>query len=89
MNVYPLVPTDTKWRAVNKGDSRAFAQQDFLDKQSQGDGSFSFQFNKTVVRDNLGKQMTQMLAHLFKIEMFEAAITGAVEKNHDKHDSRF
>ena len=24
--VYPLVSADTKWRAVNKADSRAFAQ---------------------------------------------------------------
>jgi hypothetical protein len=89
VNVYSLVSADTKWCTVNKADSRTFAQQDFLDKQSQGDGSFSFQFHETVVRDDLRKQMTQMLTHLFKVEMFQAAITGVVEKNHDKHDSAF
>ncbi len=26
------------------------------------------------------------LSSLFKIEMFQAAIPGVVEKNHDKHD---
>ena len=30
--------------------------------------------------------MAKMLTYFFKIEMFEAAITGSVEKNHYQHD---
>ncbi len=30
--------------------------------------------------------MAKMLAYFFKIEMFKAAITGVVEKNHYQHD---
>ena len=32
--------------------------------------------------------MTKMLAYFFKIEMFKAAITGIVKKNHYQHDFR-
>ena len=31
-------------------------------------------------------KMAKMLAYFFKIEMFKAAITGSVEKNHYQHD---
>jgi len=58
VNAYPLVPTDTKWRTVYKTDTCAFAKQNLLDKQSQWDSDLPFQFYKTVVRDNLGKQMS-------------------------------
>ena len=30
--------------------------------------------------------MAKMLTYFFKIEMFEATITGIVEKNHYQHD---
>ena len=30
--------------------------------------------------------MAKMLTYFFKIEMFKAAITGIVEKNHYQHD---
>ena len=30
--------------------------------------------------------MAKMLTYFFKIEMFEASITGVVEKNHYQHD---
>ena len=33
MNMYSLVFADTQWCAVNEAYTRAFAQQDFLDKQ--------------------------------------------------------
>ena len=45
-----------------------------------------FQFYYTVIRDNIGKEMAKMLAYFFKIEMFKAAITGIVKKNHYQHD---
>lgn len=57
MNVYSLVPADAKRRAVNKTDACAFAQQNLLDKQSQWNGYFPFQFYETVVRDHIWKQM--------------------------------
>ena len=31
-------------------------------------------------------KMAKMLTYFFKIEMFKAAITGSVEKNHYQHD---
>ena len=31
-------------------------------------------------------KMAKMLTYFFKIEMFKAAITGVVEKNHYQHD---
>ena len=40
----------------------------------------------SVIRNNIGKQMAKMLTYFFKIEMFKAAITGSVEKNHYQHD---
>ncbi len=73
VNVYLLVPAYAKRSAVDKADPRAFAKQDLLDKQCHGYGNFSFQFHETVVRDNLGKQMAQMPAHLVQIEMLQAA----------------
>uniref|UniRef100_A0AB33J4K3 Uncharacterized protein n=1 Tax=Prevotella sp. GTC17254 TaxID=3236794 RepID=A0AB33J4K3_9BACT len=88
MNVYSLVPADAKWSAVNKADACAFAQENLLDKQSQWDGDFPFQFYKAVVRDYLGKQMAQVPAHLLKIEMLQAAIARIMEEDHDKHDFR-
>ena len=69
MNVYSLVSAYAEWCTVNKADTRAFTQKDLLDEQSQGNSDFYFQFYKTVVLDNLGKQMAHMLTHLFKIEI--------------------
>src|SRR5574344_2215119 len=86
VNVYSLVPAAAKRCAVNKTDACAFAQQDLFDKQSQWDCNFLFQFYKTVVRDYLGKQMTQVPAHLLKIEMLQAAIARIVKEYHNQHD---
>ena len=36
MNMYSLVFADTQWCAVNEAYTRAFAQQDLLDKQVKG-----------------------------------------------------
>ena len=33
VNMYPLILADTQWCAVNEAYTRAFAQQDLLDKQ--------------------------------------------------------
>ena len=49
MNMYSLVLADTQWCAVNKTYARAFAQQYFLDKQSEWNDNLPFQFYYTVV----------------------------------------
>ena len=82
MNMYSLVLADTQWCAVNKTYASAFAQQYFLDKQSEWNDNLPFQFYYTVVWDNFRKQITQMFTYFFKIEMFKAAITRVVKKNH-------
>lgn len=40
-----------------------------LDEKSQRDGNVFFQFNKTVVRNDLWKEMAHMFADFFLIEM--------------------
>ena len=82
VDMYSLVLADTQWCAVNKTNASAFAQQYFLDKQSEWNDNLPFQFYYTVVRDNFRKQITQILSYFFKIEMFKAAITRVVKKNH-------
>ena len=82
VNMYSLVLADTQWCAVNEAYARTFAQQYFLDKQSEWNDNLPFQFYYTVVWDNFRKQITQMFTYFFKIEMFKAAITRVVKKNH-------
>lgn len=40
-----------------------------LDEKSQRDGNVFFQLNKTVVRNDLWKEMAHMFADFFLIEM--------------------
>lgn len=49
MDIYPLATADTNRIAVNKTDSGALTQKDFLDEQSKGNGNLSFKFYETVV----------------------------------------
>ena len=86
MNMYSLFFADTQWCAVNEAYTRAFAQQDLLDKQGKGYGYIPFQFYYTVIRNNFWKQMAKLLVYFFKIEMFEATITRIVEKDHYQHN---
>lgn len=52
------------------------------------DGYFFFQFNKTVIGDDLGEEMAHMLADLFLIEVLQAPVSRVMDKYHDKHDFR-
>ena len=49
---------------------------------------FLFLFHKSLVGYPTWKQMRQMLADIFQIEMFEASVTARMKKNHDKDDVR-
>ena len=49
VNMDTLILADPERRAVNEADTRAFAQQHFLDEECQGNGNVLLQFHKTVV----------------------------------------
>lgn len=49
VNVYSLVASNTKWCAVNKADSRAFAQKHLLSEQGRKIGNLSLEFYETGV----------------------------------------
>jgi len=44
-----LILADPEWRAVNEADTRAFAQQYFLDEKGQGNSNLLLQFHKAVI----------------------------------------
>jgi hypothetical protein len=50
---------------------------------------FFFKFYETVIGNYLRKQMVHVPAYFFQIEMFQAAIAGIMEKNHDEHNFGF
>ena len=70
MDMDSLVPAYPQRGGVNEADTSAFAQKHLLNEQCQWDGHFFFQFYKTVIGDDFGKEMTHMPADLFHIEMF-------------------
>ena len=74
MNADPLVPAYSQWCAVYETYTCAFSKQYFFDEQSQRDSNLFFKFHETVVRDNLGKEMTQLLADFFQVEMFQTTV---------------
>ena len=47
---------------------------------------FFFQFYKSVIGDDFGKEMAHMTADLFDIEMLQTSVTRVVEKYHYEHD---
>lgn len=49
-------------------------------EQSQRYGHVLFQFDKTVIGDELQEEMAHMFADLFLIEMFQTTIAGVIEK---------
>ena len=85
MHVNPLVPTYTQWSAVHEGNAGALATENLLDEQGQGKGHIFLQLYETVIRHYFRKEMTQVLADILQIEMFQAPIAGIVEEYHDDH----
>ena len=57
-----------------------------FDKQSQGDGNLFFQLHKTVIRDNLWKEVSHILADLFLIEMLQTTIAWIMKEYQNQHD---
>ena len=74
VNMDSLIPAYTQRGAVHKADACTLAQENLLDEHYQWDGNLTFQFNETVVGYHFWKQMAHMLAYLFEIKMFQAAI---------------
>jgi len=70
MDVDSLVPTYPQGSTINEAEARTLAQKYLLDEQGQWDGHFLFQFNKTIMGNDLGKEMPHMPADLFHMVMF-------------------
>ena len=73
-NMNPLILAYTQRGAVHKADACTLSQENLLDEHYQWDGNLTFQFNETVVGYHFWKQMDHVLAYLFEIKMFQAAI---------------
>ncbi len=86
MNQNPLVTTDTQRSGVYKTDADTGPQQDFLDKNSQGQQYFLLQFHKTVIGNLFRKKMFQMFADIFLVIMLEVAETAGVEQDKNYHN---
>ena len=71
MDMDSLVFTYPQRSGVNEADACTFAQKHLLDEQGQWDGHFFFQFNKTVIGNDLWKEMAHMFADLFLIKCFK------------------
>jgi hypothetical protein len=78
--MYPLVTAYTQWSGIHKTDTGTRSQQYRLDKDGHRKKDFPFQLYKTVIRHPFGKQMCQMLADIFQIEMFEASVAAGMKR---------
>ena len=69
----PLVSTEHNPGRINKRDAAAFAFTtiEVATQRQQGPGH---QFDKPIVTDQVGKFISQMLTHIFKVVGFEIAI---------------
>ena len=88
VNINSLIPAYPSGSAVNKADACALAQKYLLDEQDQRYGHLFLQFYKTVARNDLGEEMTHMLANLFQIEMLQTTVSRIMKKYQDEHDFR-
>ena len=80
-----LILADSQWCAVDEADARTLAQQYPLDEQSQRDGNLPLQLHEAVVGHLPWEKVAKMLADMFQIEMFQAAVAGVMEQNDDNH----
>ena len=80
-----LVLADPQRRAVNEADACTLTQQHLLDEQGKRDGYLFLLFHKTVVGNQLWKQMAQMLGNMLQIEMLQATVPGTMKQNQDYH----
>ena len=72
VNMDTLILADPERCAVNETDTRAFAQQYFLDEKGQGNGNLLLQFHKTVIGYQFWEQVTEMVDDMFLIEMLRS-----------------
>lgn len=86
MNMYSLILTNTQRSTVHKADACTFAQKYLLDEQGKRDCHLTLNLNETVVGNNLWKEMTHMLADLFKIKVLETTITRIMKKDDNHHN---
>ena len=86
--MFPLVTAYTLGSGIHKADACTCSQQYGFDEYGQGEQYFLFQFHKSIVGYPPWKQMCQMLADIFQIEMFEASVAAGMKKNHDEDDFR-
>lgn len=86
MDMDSLVPTYPQRSTVNEADACTLAQKYLLDEQGQWNGYFLFQFNKTVMGNDLGKEMSHMPTDLFHIEMLQTTESRVMEKYHEEHN---
>jgi hypothetical protein len=56
----PFIFANGHFSGIDKGNTRAFAKTNQFQKQGKGDHNFSFKFNETVVRKQIGKFFPQM-----------------------------
>jgi hypothetical protein len=78
--MYPLVTAYTQGSGIHKADACTCSQQYGFDEYDQGEQYFLFQFHKSIVGYPPWKQMCQMLADIFQIEMFEASVAAGMKR---------
>lgn len=88
MDMDSLITADTQRRGVHKTDSRTLSQENFLDINDERNNSFLFKFNEAVIGYQPGEQVFLVLADMLFVEMFQTAIPGSMEQDHDNHSLR-
>ena len=85
VDVDPLVLADPQRCAIHEADAGTFSKQHLLDEQGKRNGNLFLQFHKTVVGNQLWKQVTQVLRDILQIEMLQATVAGIMEEDDDNH----
>jgi hypothetical protein len=80
----PLVANPQRCR-VHERDACAFAQQHFLDEDSEREQIRLLQFDKPVVRYRVREQMAHMLAIVFGVKVLQTAVSNQVKKHQNRN----